>query len=124
MLLQNGEHAIPLLADSFDEYLDNNEYTFVNFVRLPISPFFSLPLFLVVPWWLRDGRSLGGLGPSWPGLAASALTHPYTHTRHKTERQFAPWCVWCQRLHPTWEAFAEKVEEEKIPIKVAKVSYS
>lgn len=32
MLLRNGEHAIPLLADSFDEYLDNNEYTFVNFV--------------------------------------------------------------------------------------------
>jgi hypothetical protein len=32
VLLQNGEHAIPLLANSFDEYLDNNEYTFVNFV--------------------------------------------------------------------------------------------
>jgi hypothetical protein len=29
--------------------------------------------------------------------------------------------VWCQRLAPTWEAFAEHVETEKIPIKVAKV---
>jgi len=22
---------------------------------------------------------------------------------------YAPWCIWCQRLHPTWEQFAEKV---------------
>jgi thiol-disulfide isomerase/thioredoxin len=35
--------------------------------------------------------------------------------------QYAPWCVWCQRLHPTWEAFAEHVEEEKIPVRVVKV---
>jgi thiol-disulfide isomerase/thioredoxin len=23
---------------------------------------------------------------------------------------YAPWCIWCQRLEPTWEAFAEEVE--------------
>jgi thiol-disulfide isomerase/thioredoxin len=23
---------------------------------------------------------------------------------------FAPWCIWCQRLEPTWEAMAEEVE--------------
>jgi hypothetical protein len=23
---------------------------------------------------------------------------------------YAPWCIWCQRLEPTWEAFAEKVD--------------
>eukprot|EP00519_Triparma_laevis_P000250 CAMPEP_0182516562 /NCGR_PEP_ID=MMETSP1321-20130603/40561_1 /TAXON_ID=91990 /ORGANISM="Bolidomonas sp., Strain RCC1657" /LENGTH=430 /DNA_ID=CAMNT_0024724167 /DNA_START=38 /DNA_END=1330 /DNA_ORIENTATION=+ len=34
---------------------------------------------------------------------------------------YAPWCIWCQRLHPTWEQFAEKVEEEKMPISVGKV---
>ena len=34
---------------------------------------------------------------------------------------YAPWCVWCQRLHPTWEAFAEKLEEEKFEIKVVKI---
>lgn len=65
VLLQNGEHAIPLTADSFDEYMQANEFTFVSF--------------------------------------------------------YAPWCVWCQRLAPTWEAFAEHVEAESIPIKVAKV---
>lgn len=34
---------------------------------------------------------------------------------------FAPWCVWCQRLHPTWEKFAEQLEEEEVPIGVASV---
>jgi thiol-disulfide isomerase/thioredoxin len=23
---------------------------------------------------------------------------------------YAPWCIWCQRLEPTWEAFAEELE--------------
>ena len=23
---------------------------------------------------------------------------------------YAPWCIWCQRLEPTWEAFAEDLE--------------
>lgn len=23
---------------------------------------------------------------------------------------FAPWCIWCQRLEPAWEAFAEEIE--------------
>ncbi|GAB5032688.1 rab7 family, partial [Nannochloropsis oceanica] len=31
VLLQNGEHAIPLTADSFDEYMQANEFTFVSF---------------------------------------------------------------------------------------------
>lgn len=26
--------------------------------------------------------------------------------------QYAPWCVWCIKLAPTWEAFAEEVERE------------
>lgn len=26
--------------------------------------------------------------------------------------QFAPWCVWCVKLAPTWEAFAEEAERE------------
>lgn len=35
---------------------------------------------------------------------------------------FAPWCVWCQRLHPTWEKFAEAVEERRMPINVVTVN--
>ena len=31
---------------------------------------------------------------------------------------YAPWCVWCQRLGPTWEAFAETVESQQFNIKV------
>jgi len=34
---------------------------------------------------------------------------------------FAPWCVWCQRLHPTWEKLAEEVENDKMPIGVGSV---
>eukprot|EP00588_Corethron_pennatum_P012087 CAMPEP_0194278676 /NCGR_PEP_ID=MMETSP0169-20130528/11783_1 /TAXON_ID=218684 /ORGANISM="Corethron pennatum, Strain L29A3" /LENGTH=475 /DNA_ID=CAMNT_0039022911 /DNA_START=28 /DNA_END=1455 /DNA_ORIENTATION=+ len=34
---------------------------------------------------------------------------------------FAPWCIWCQRLHPTWERFAENVEDEELPLGVATV---
>uniref|UniRef100_A0A7S2E6Q8 Thioredoxin domain-containing protein n=1 Tax=Trieres chinensis TaxID=1514140 RepID=A0A7S2E6Q8_TRICV len=34
---------------------------------------------------------------------------------------YAPWCIWCQRLMPTWEKFAEAVEEEKMPVGVGAV---
>lgn len=34
---------------------------------------------------------------------------------------YAPWCVWCQRLHPVWEAFAERVEIDNIPVSVVTV---
>jgi protein disulfide-isomerase-like protein len=34
---------------------------------------------------------------------------------------YAPWCVWCQRLEPVWEAFAEKVEQEQLPVSIVKV---
>lgn len=34
---------------------------------------------------------------------------------------FAPWCIWCQRLHPVWEALAERVESESLPVSVIQV---
>ena len=34
---------------------------------------------------------------------------------------YAPWCIWCQRLAPTWEAFAEAIEAQKFGIKVVKI---
>ena len=34
---------------------------------------------------------------------------------------FAPWCVWCQRLAPTWEKFAQEVKAAEMPIGVGKV---
>mmetsp|Transcript_19066 Transcript_19066/g.27097 ORF Transcript_19066/g.27097 Transcript_19066/m.27097 type:complete len:486 (+) Transcript_19066:57-1514(+) len=35
---------------------------------------------------------------------------------------YAPWCIWCQRLHPTWELFAQEVYKEKMPVGVAMVN--
>ena len=34
---------------------------------------------------------------------------------------YAPWCIWCQRLEPVWEAFAERIESEQIPVSIIKV---
>lgn len=42
--------------------------------------------------------------------------HEYTFVNF-----YAPWCVWCQRLHPVWEAFAERVEIDNIPVSVIMV---
>eukprot|EP00565_Helicotheca_tamesis_P002714 CAMPEP_0185731170 /NCGR_PEP_ID=MMETSP1171-20130828/12050_1 /TAXON_ID=374046 /ORGANISM="Helicotheca tamensis, Strain CCMP826" /LENGTH=433 /DNA_ID=CAMNT_0028400377 /DNA_START=239 /DNA_END=1540 /DNA_ORIENTATION=- len=35
---------------------------------------------------------------------------------------YAPWCIWCQRLKPTWEKFAQEIEEEEIPVGVGELN--
>jgi thiol-disulfide isomerase/thioredoxin len=42
--------------------------------------------------------------------------HEYTFVNF-----YAPWCIWCQRLHPVWEAFAEEIEHQELPISVVTV---
>jgi thiol-disulfide isomerase/thioredoxin len=44
------------------------------------------------------------------------LSHKYAFVNF-----YAPWCIWCQRLEPVWEAFAEAVEREELPVSVIKV---
>mmetsp|Transcript_23615 Transcript_23615/g.93623 ORF Transcript_23615/g.93623 Transcript_23615/m.93623 type:complete len:469 (+) Transcript_23615:355-1761(+) len=39
------------------------------------------------------------------GFDAYLAENPYVFVNF-----FAPWCIWCQRLEPTWEALAEEVE--------------
>ena len=34
---------------------------------------------------------------------------------------YAPWCIWCQRLEPIWEAFAERVSGSDMQISIVKV---
>jgi len=34
---------------------------------------------------------------------------------------YAPWCIWCQRLEPVWEALAEAVEASGKPVHVVKI---
>ena len=64
-LLKNGLHAVPLDEASYDKWLKDHKYTFVNF--------------------------------------------------------YAPWCVWCQRLEPVWESFAEEAEKQQLPISIVKI---
>eukprot|EP00981_Chlorochromonas_danica_P000133 scaffold37_cov172-Ochromonas_danica.AAC.22 len=42
--------------------------------------------------------------------------HEYTFVNFYT-----PWCIWCQRLLPVWEAFAEKVEADHLPVSIVSV---
>ena len=42
--------------------------------------------------------------------------HKYTFVNF-----YAPWCIWCQRLEPVWEAFAESVERDQFPVSVISV---
>jgi thiol-disulfide isomerase/thioredoxin len=42
--------------------------------------------------------------------------HHYTFVNY-----YAPWCVWCQRLEPVWEAFAEAIAAEDLPVSIVKV---
>lgn len=44
-------------------------------------------------------------------------SHPHTFVDF-----YAPWCIWCQRLEPVWEAFAEEVEKQNLNVVVAKVN--
>mmetsp|Transcript_300 Transcript_300/g.393 ORF Transcript_300/g.393 Transcript_300/m.393 type:complete len:482 (+) Transcript_300:181-1626(+) len=34
---------------------------------------------------------------------------------------YAPWCIWCQKLAPTWEQLARQVKQEGMPVGIGKV---
>ena len=44
-----------------------------------------------------------------------------THSLVWLSVQYAPWCVWCQKLEPVWEAFAERLIADGLPTSVVKV---
>lgn len=63
----DGVHAVELTGETFDDYVKQREFVFVDF--------------------------------------------------------YAPWCIWCQRLAPTWEALAEKAAADpNLHVDVAKVN--
>jgi protein disulfide-isomerase-like protein len=51
------------------------------------------------------------------GFDEYVQSHPYAFINF-----YAPWCIWCQRLEPTWEAMAEEVDaSDDLEVDVAKV---
>merc|ERR1712091_75528 len=55
------------------------------------------------------------------GFEEYVQSHPYAFINF-----FAPWCIWCQRLEPTWEMMAEELErinekEMSLDVDIAKV---
>jgi hypothetical protein len=50
------------------------------------------------------------------GMHAVPMENEMSFNNHINHHQYtfanfyAPWCIWCQRLEPVWEAFAESVE--------------
>lgn len=60
------------------------------------------------------------------GVSANDLTEANWDSFHEKHEMafvdlFAPWCVWCQRLAPTWEKFAQEVKKVKMPVGIGKV---
>ena len=42
--------------------------------------------------------------------------HHYTFVNY-----YVPWCVWCLRIEPVWEALAEAIAAEDLPVSIVKV---
>jgi len=43
------------------------------------------------------------------------------HRQYTFANFYAPWCIWCQRLEPVYEALAEAVEAQQLPISIVKI---
>jgi len=60
------------------------------------------------------------------GIHAEAIDEATFDSYIKSHRMvfvnfYAPWCYWCQRLEPVWEAFAERVARDETPASIVKV---
>jgi len=54
-------------------------------------------------------------------LEPKEMAHFFEHFPLAFINFYAPWCVWCQRLHPTWDKFAKQVKDENMKVGVATV---
>lgn len=68
-----------------------------------------------------DIETLHENGVHSPNINGAEFDEFITHEHYSFVNFYAPWCIWCQRLEPIWEAFAEVAERERMPVRVVKV---
>lgn len=103
VLAANGLSAVPLNAEQFEQWINTKPYTFVNFVSG------NDVCHLVM--MLRQGQF----------SLTTGLFVNFVVGRSYNFTQYAPWCVWCQKLEPVWEALGEHIEREGIGATVVKI---
>lgn len=56
-------------------------------------------------------------------IDAAEFDNYLAENRYVFANFYAPWCIWCQRLEPVWEAFAESVlaNDNRQAVKVVKI---
>lgn len=91
---EDGKAVVDLTADTFDDFMEEHEMAFVD---------------LYAPWYVSIVHSNASIAC----LVRAATYHPVSPCFSR--------CVWCQRLAPTWELFAQEVKKEGMPIGVAKI---
>jgi len=89
---KEGVAVVTLTKENFEEFLEDNEMAFVD---------------MYAPWYVAV-RYSSNLPPN-KLLSHFLLIFPLFR------------CVWCQRLHPTWEAFAQEVKKAGMPVGVGKI---
>lgn len=97
-----GSFLTDLTKDTFDEFMEENPMAFVDMY----APWYVF--FVCLYFWLScpvDIRQSLVSHTVWSLSLSPSLTR----------------CVWCQRLAPTWEKFAEEVEKLDMPVGVAKI---
>lgn len=69
----------------------------------------------------HDKEELEANGIQAINLDAGEFDNYLAQNKYVFANFYAPWCVWCQRLEPVWEALAESIGSTDKPVKIIKI---